>query len=234
MVIIGIKKRTVLALVCIIAGLAAGSALGLPYLKTFHYGKPTQLLVIVDAGHGIPDGGTVGINGSVEQKINLAIAKKLQEVLLGKGIQVVMTRSGDDGLQNPETSTIRQMKREDLNRRLEIMQKSNADLFVSIHMNYFESQKIQGLRLFYDRAHPQIQELAEQMQEKMGAVTKAQMKAVKTTDSSLFLMKNPPIPSILVECGFLSNPQEEKKLNDSDYQARLAWAIADAIEEYFR
>lgn len=234
MIIIG-RKQIAIGMICIITGLAVGATVvGLPYLKTFHYGKPTQLSVIVDAGHGDPDGGTVGTNGTIEQKINLEIAKKLQEVLEGKGIHVIMTRTTDSGLQSQNADTIRQMKREDMQRRRKIMEESNADLFISIHMNYFDSEKIHGLRLFYDKAHPEMEELAEIMQEKMGAVTGAEIKAVKTADTSLFLMKNPPVPCVLVECGFLSNPEEEKKLNDADYQARLAWAMADVIEKFFR
>lgn len=234
MFVIRKRKQVVWGLIFAIVGLAVGSALHFsPYLKTFKYGKQNQFTVIVDAGHGAPDGGTVGVGGTVEQKINMAIAKKLQEVLEGKGLRVVMTRDGDEGLQNTTGDNIRQMKREDMNKRLEIMKKSKADLFVSIHMNSFESEKIKGLRLFYDKKHPEMKELAEIMQEKMGAVTGADMKAVKTADDRLFLLKNPPVPSILAECGFLSNPEEEKKLNDEEYQARLAWAIADAIEKYF-
>lgn len=232
MYIIGTRKQVVWGLILAIVGVATGAALHYaPESKTFHPGN--QITVVVDAGHGSPDGGTVGTAGTVEQKINLAIAKKLEEVLAGKGIQVIMTRDGDDGLQSPDTATIREMKREDMNKRLEIMKKSKADLFVSIHMNSFASENVKGLRLFYDKKHPEMQELAELMQKTMGEVTGADMKAVKTADERLFLMKNPPIPCILAECGFLSNPEEEKKLNDPEYQARLAWAIADAIGEYF-
>lgn len=144
------RKQVIWSLIFTIVGLAVGSALHFsPFLKTFKYGKTDPVTVVVDAGHGSPDGGTVGVNGTVEQKINMAIAQKLREVLEGKGIRVVMTREGDEGLQASEDS-IRQMKREDMNKRLEIMKKSKADLFISIHMNSFESEKIKGLRLFYD------------------------------------------------------------------------------------
>ena len=114
------------------------------------------------------------------------------------------------------------------------MKKSNADLFVSIHMNYFPGKSIHGLRVFYTANHEEIKPLAEQIQNKMSEITGAKTTAVKTADKTLFLMKNPPVPAILVECGFLSNIDEEKKLNDDDYQSRLAWAIADAIEKYYK
>ena len=145
-----------------------------------------------------------------------------------------MTRTDENCLSTQaEGKSLREMKREDMNERLKRIKESNADLFVSIHMNQFPQEKVNGLRLFYDKSHPETKELAELMQERMAEVTGAKMYAVKTADQSLFLMKNPPIPAILVECGFLSNPTEEKKLNNSDYQSRLAWAIADAVEKYY-
>ncbi len=189
--------------------------------------------VIVDAGHGLPDGGAVGVSGSVEQKINLDIALKLKEVLEGKGMRVIMTREDENGLWDEDSQSIRQKKVSDMNNRLDIMQKSNADLFISIHMNSYPNQKTSGLRVFYAPNHSEIKPLAENIQVRMQDITGANTTVVKSADKSLFLMKNPPIPAILVECGFISNPNEEKKLQDEDYQARLAWAMADAIENYY-
>ena len=119
-----------------------------------------------------------------------------------------------------------------MNKRLDIMKNSHADIFVSIHMNSFGDQKVSGLHIFYDKNHPEIERLAKSIQNKMSEVTGAEMHAVKTADERLFLMKNPPMPAILVECGFLSNPDEEKKLASDEYQSKIAWAIASAIENY--
>ncbi len=190
------------------------------------------LTVIVDAGHGIPDGGAVGVSGSVEQKINLDIALKLKEVLEAKGISVIMTREDENGLWDDEHQSIRQKKVSDMNNRLNIMNKSHADLFISIHMNSYPNHKTSGLRVFYAPNHNEIKPLAENIQIRMQDITGANTTVVKSADKTLFLMKNPPIPAILVECGFISNPTEEKKLQEADYQARLAWAMADAIEKY--
>lgn len=185
--------------------------------------------------HGIPDGGAVGIGGTIEQKINLEVSKKVEEVLIGKGIKVIMTRNDENSLSaDGEGKTLREMKKEDMNKRLNIIKESDARLFVSIHMNQFPQEKVSGLRLFFDKNHPETKELAEMMQKRMSEVTGAKMYAVKTADQGLFLMKNPPVPAVLVECGFISNPEEEKKLNDEDYQSRLAWAIAEAIEVYLK
>lgn len=126
------------------------------------------------------------------------------------------------------------MKVSDMNNRLKIIKDSNADLFLSIHMNSFENKSVTGLNVFYDTNHPDIKKLAEEIQNNMGNVTGAKIHAVKTADTKLFLMKNSPVPSILVECGFLSNEDEEKKLNDDEYQSKIAWAIAYAIENYIK
>lgn len=191
-----------------------------------------DLKIILDAGHGEPDGGAVGINGTLEKDINLAIVEKLREVLEGKGAEVILTREGDSGLQDESAETIRKMKISDMNKRREIIQNSGADLFLSIHMNSFSDSRVNGLHVFYDKEHPDIEELAGQIQDNISKVTGAEAHAVKTASESLFLMKNPPIPEILIECGFLSNPDEEKKLSDEKYQSKIAWAIASAVENY--
>ena len=188
--------------------------------------------IVLDAGHGYPDGGAVGSDGTQEKDINLAITEKLREVLEGRGYVVVMTRDGDSGLQDESAGTIREMKKSDMNKRREIVEKSGADLFLSIHMNSFSDPKVSGLHIFYDKAHPEAETLAKSIQQKIGEVTGAETHTVKTADNSLFLMKNSPIPAILAECGFLSNPEEISKLKDEAYQAKIAWAIAEAIGEY--
>lgn len=225
-------KRWVAAV--ILAALAA-VLIGLGIAKT-HESEQTlsrgDFKVVLDAGHGDPDGGAVGANGTLEKDINLAIVKKLQEVLEGKGVEVVLTRDGDSGLYDDSASTIRQMKVDDMRKRREIVKNSGADLFLSIHMNSFSDKSANGLHIFYDKAHPDGETLADALQTGIAEVTGAAVHTVKTADESLFLMKNPPIPSILVECGFLSNPEEEKKLCDEEYQAKIAWAIASCLENY--
>ena len=178
-----------------------------------------------NAPHGEPDGGAVGVSGVVEKDINLAIVQKLQEVLESKGFEVILTRSGSsftgrkcrDYSQNESIS--------DMNKRLDIMKNSHADIFVSIHMNSFGDQKVSGLHIFYDKNHPEIERLAKSIQNKMSEVTGAEMHAVKTADERLFLMKNPPMPAILVECGFCQIRTRRKKLASDEYQSKIAWAI---------
>ncbi len=224
-------KNVMWGVIFAIVGLSLGALIKFsPYLKTFMTDDDT--CIIVDAGHGIPDGGAVGADGTVEQEVNLAIAKKLCEVLEGKGMKVIMTRSDENSLIS--SGTLREMKVRDMKKRLEIMKESDADLFISIHMNFFPSEKVNGLRVFYSANHKEVKPLAENIQMGMSRLTGAKTTDVKAAERTLFLMKNPPLPAILIECGFLSNKDEEKKLNDDDYRSRIAWSIADEIEKYYR
>jgi len=225
------KRCAVFCLFMLAVGIAAGTIIMISsYATTL---SKTDLTVIVDAGHGLPDGGAVGVSGSIEQEINLDIALKLREVLEGKGIRVIMTREDQNGIWDSENGSIREKKVEDMNNRLRIMEESSADLFISIHMNSYPNHTTSGLRIFYDPNHEKVKPLAENIQYRIRDITGTNINLVKSADESLFLMKNSPIPAILVECGFLSNPQEEKKLQEEDYQSRLAWAMADAIEKYY-
>lgn len=226
------KKCILFCLVMLCLGTFVGSILLISsYAGSFF--EDNSLTVIVDAGHGLPDGGAVGKSGTIEQEINLAIAQKLEEVLSAKGIDVIMTRTGDSGVWDEEHLSIREKKLNDMYNRLAIMKKSRADLFISIHMNSFTNTSASGLRVFYSKKYEDIKVLAENIQVRMSDITGAKTSVVKAADSSLFLMKNAPLPAILVECGFLSNPAEEQKLSLDDYQSRLAWAIADAVEKYY-
>ncbi len=191
-----------------------------------------QFSVVCDAGHGAPDGGAVAADGAEEKDINLAITKKLCEVLEAKGIDTVTTRTGDSGIYDEGATTIREKKVSDMHKRVQIINNSNADLFLSIHMNSFTDTSANGIHIFYGGENEKVKELAEQIQSSIVDVTGAKPHSVKEVSKSLYLMKNAKIPSILIECGFMSNPQEAQFLQNEEYQAKIAWAIASAIEEY--
>ncbi len=199
-------------------------------IKVFNNSK--NYTVILDAGHGSPDGGAVGVNGTQEKDINLAIVLKTKEILEAKDVNVILTRMGDHSLYNSDDNTIREKKRSDMNTRKAIIEKSNADLFVSIHMNSFSDKKANGLNVFYSKNHPEAEPLASELQQRISEITGAETHSVKTANESLFLMKNPPISAILIECGFISNPEEEEKLSSPEYQTKISWAIAEAITEF--
>lgn len=185
--------------------------------------------VVVDAGHGEPDGGAIGVNGTLEKDINLSIALKVQEILENRNIKVIMTRTDDNSISDPDMNTIHEKKVSDMHNRERIMNTSDADLFISIHMNSFTDTVSSGLHVFYSRNHPEAEPLASSIQNAISKITGAKTHAVKTASDTLYLMKKPVPPAILIECGFLSNPQEEELLNDELYQSKIAFAIANAI-----
>lgn len=225
------RRMTIIAMTAVTVGLFTGTVLRRTQINPAF--NSAVFTVLIDAGHGTPDGGAVGAGGTIEKDINLAIAKKTGEVLEGKGIRVLYTRIDDSGLQDKSADTIRKMKASDMKKRLEIMRSSGADLFLSIHMNSYPKESVSGLRVFYAKNYPETKALAAALQEKISSVTGAKTYAVKAADESLFLMKNPPLPSVLVECGFITNREEEKNLCDDTYQAKIAWALASAAEEFY-
>ena len=223
------KKCLIICIIFLSVGLFLGGALGIiPDRKTFGI-DGGELRVVVDAGHGLPDGGAVGVNGSIESELNLDIANKVSEIFRNKGIEVIMTRTEEEGVKVKDSWN----KVEDMRLRLKTVKDSDADLFISIHMNHFPTPDVNGLRLFYAANHKEIKPLAENIQSKMADITGAKVTAVRAADKSLFLMKSPPMPAILIECGFLSNPTEEKKLNNEEYRAKIAWAVAETIEKHY-
>ena len=229
-----IKSSVVkLCIMFMCAGISAGAAYkSVCGVSRSAFSVNDRLTVICDAGHGAPDGGAVGVNGVLEKDINLAIVLKLREVLEGKGINVILTREGDSGLHSG-TGTIREMKLEDMHRRRDIMNGSNADLFISVHMNSFTGNA-EGVHVFYDKTHDQSKELAQKINDTVCKTTGARAHDVSEAASSLYLMKNTPLPAVLVECGFISNAHEAELLADEQYQSKLAWAIGKAVAEYFK
>lgn len=191
-------------------------------------------IVILDAGHGSPDGGAQGESGILEKDINLAITKKLQFELVKKGFTVIMTRTGDDGIQKSGKS-ISEKKRSDMNERVKIMNTTGADAFISIHMNIFTQKQYKGAQVFYSPNNEDSKEIAKIIQEGLAKdVDNSNKRQIKKADKSIFLLCKAKIPACLVECGFLSNDEEEKLLLSSSYQNKLAKAIAQAIDEYFK
>jgi N-acetylmuramoyl-L-alanine amidase len=197
-------------------------------------------ILLLDPGHGGVDGGAEGANGVNEKDINLAIAFNIKRLAEADGWTVVMTREEDKGLY-PEKNrqSIRSLKTADLLERKRIIEETNPLLAVSIHLNSFKQDpSVRGAQTFYPGANAEqhiIDEsklLAEKIQEKLveGIADGTDRKALKKTDALIF--KNPPVPIVIVECGFLSNREEEKLLTEESYQQKLAECIYRGIMEY--
>ncbi len=227
-----IKAKSIkIGIMCIFFGLFAGiliKQITIPNNEEA-FSDISDIVVVCDAGHGEPDGGAVGISGTLEKDINLDIAQKVAEILENRGIKVIMTRTSDNGIYDGDAETIRQKKISDMHKRLDIVNGSGADLFLSIHMNSFSDSSARGVHVFYNKEDEKLKNAANMIKERISDITGAKSHEIKSTPNSLYLMQKSSVPAILIECGFLSNPTEEELLSNEKYRSKMAWAIADAI-----
>ena len=191
-----------------------------------------EITIVIDAGHGGEDGGCEG-NGLVEKNLNLDIALKLAELLRRAGVNVVLTRDTDILLYDINSDYKGQKKAQDVRKRLEIASSQENPVLVSIHMNYFAQTKYSGLQVWYSSYDARSRHLAGLVQSGMKSTLQPNNKrAIKEATSSIFLLHNATFPAVLVECGFLSNPEEARMLSDADYRQKIAKVIFDAIMTY--
>lgn len=189
--------------------------------------------VIIDAGHGAPDGGATGDDGTLEKDLNLSISTYLQYFLEQSGATVLLTRADDNGIFDEDLKKIKQMKVSDIKNREKLMNDSNCDIFVSIHANKFPQEKYSGPQVFHAKTE-ESKKLAEYIQSRLTEIINPpSVREIKEENGDIYLLKKAKIPAVLVECGFLSNPDELALLKKSDYQKRLAWAIYCGICDYF-
>lgn len=193
----------------------------------------TNKVVIIDAGHGYPDDGAISSSGVTENKINLSIAKKLKKLFEDTGTKVVLTRSDENGIYELDAKTLRDKKRSDLKKRVEIGNSSNADVFISIHLNKIPQSQYYGWQTFYKNKDDQSKLLAENIQNSISSVIERDNKRVALAISNKYIVDNVNIPICIVECGFLSNFEEEKLLQDDAYQNKLAVGIFLGVVNYF-
>ncbi|SNS40012.1 N-acetylmuramoyl-L-alanine amidase [Anaerovirgula multivorans] len=212
--------------------------ISIPIYKNYRYRAVATLMpsltkvIVLDPGHGGVDPGAVSKNGVKEKDINLEIAEYLREYLEQSGAVVIMTRTEDVGLYSSGGS-LRQKKNEDLRRRKEIVQKSGGDIFITIHLNSFQQTQYYGAQTFYPKDNSIGKPLAEKIQAELVNTLDKNNKRVALAKEGVYVIKGLDIPTVLVECGFLSNPNEEKLLKTSNYQKKIAWAIYVGIQKYF-
>jgi N-acetylmuramoyl-L-alanine amidase len=169
-----------------------------------------------------------------EAPINLAISKKLMSFLEGTGFEVEMTRYDDEGLYTNLSGTIRDKKNEDLKNRVELINQSGADLVISVHLNSFPQKQYYGAHVFYQKNNePITKPAAETIQESMKNILDKSNSRVPQVKKGIKIMDDTKVPVILIECGFLSNNDEERKLISADYQEKTAWAIFTGLLMYF-
>ena len=193
----------------------------------------TQKTVIVDAGHGGDDGGAIGIDGTVEKDINLDIALKLEKILKFYGFNVIMTRTQDVMTCDDGIDSLRKRKISDIHNRFELMRKNPDAIFISVHQNKFEDSSQHGTQVFYSGNDERSKELAEAIQTSVTlTLQRKNDRVVKKSGSGIYLLYHAKIPAVLVECGFISNSDELKKLKDESYRMKLAILIADGLLKY--
>ena len=193
----------------------------------------TQKTVIVDAGHGGDDGGAIGIDGTVEKDINLDIALKLEKILKFYGFNVIMTRTQDVMTCDDGLDSLRKRKISDIHNRFELMRKNPDAIFISVHQNKFEDSSQHGTQVFYSGNDERSKELAEAIQTSVTlTLQRKNDRVVKKSGSGIYLLYHAKIPAVIVECGFISNSDEVKKLKDESYRMKLAILIADGLLKY--
>ncbi len=180
--------------------------------------------IVIDAGHGEWDPGKVAKDGTLEKDINLQISKYLQGYLEQSGGFVLTTRIDDTSLSNK--------KREDLKERKNIANNENVDLLVSIHQNSFPKENVKGAQVFYYSGSEESKKLAECVQNRFKEIDSTNNRIAKE-NKDYYLLKQTTMPSIIVECGFLSNTEENNKLKNEEYQKKIAWAIYLGILDYY-
>lgn len=190
-------------------------------------------VIVIDAGHGKPDEGAQSSNGTTEAETNLKIALKVQNLLEQSGSTVILTRSDENAIYDLDKNTLREKKISDIHNRVKIGNQSSADIFVSIHLNKIPQQQYWGWQCFYKQNDEKSTKLAKSLQTNLNESIQKDNKRVAMKLNTVYIMKHVEIPISIVECGFLSNPEEEKQLLSDEYQDKLAWGIYNGIMDYF-
>lgn len=191
-------------------------------------------VIVLDAGHRSEkmDGGTSN-NGISEAEINLKIALKVQKLIEASGGNVILTRSDENAIYDLDKKTLREKKISDIKNRVEIGNESSADIFISIHLNKIPQNQYWGWQTFYKNGDEKSQKLAVSMQKALNDSVGKENQRVSLKIENVYIIEHVEIPTAIVECGFLSNVEEEQLLQTEEYQDKLAWGIYSGIMDYF-
>ena len=193
----------------------------------------TNRVIVIDAGHGVPDEGAESKSGVSEGSINLKIALKVQNLLEQSGATVILTRSDENGIYDLDKETLREKKVSDIRNRVKIGNESSADIFVSIHLNKIPQEQYWGWQTFFKSGNESGEKLAKSIQNALNETIQKENKRESLKIDNVYIIKNVEIPTSIVECGFLSNAEEEELLQTDEYQNKLAWGIYIGIMNYF-
>jgi len=217
------KVKILAAVYSVVIVFAVGRSIYSKSAETFSM-PVVQKNIVIDAGHGGWDPGKVRSDGVEEKNINLDISLKLQQYLEQGGANVFTTRIDD--------SALSKKKIEDLRQRKIIAGGDDIDIFISIHQNSFPKKSANGAQVFYYKKSEHGKALAECIQNKIKEFADPKNERVPKPNGEYYILKNTKAASVIVECGFLSNDEENKKLNSEEYQQKIAWAIYMGVLEY--
>ena len=171
--------------------------------------------------------------GTTEAESNLKIALKVQNLLEQSGATVILTRSDENAIYDIDSKTLKEKKISDIRNRVKIGNESSADIFVSIHLNKIPQNEYWGWQTFYNKESEEGKRLATSIQKSLNETIQKENTRVPMKIDNVYIIKHVEIPTTIVECGFLSNPEEEKLLLTDEYQNKLAWGIYTGIMDYF-
>lgn len=191
-------------------------------------------LIIIDPGHGGEDGGTSSADGIIEKDINLSISRKLDILLTLCGYNTLMTRNEDKLIYSGSHKSMRSKKVSDIRNRMSVIENNPESVFLSIHQNYFTQQKYNGAQVFYSPNNPESKLIADYIQNSVRESLQTENeRKTKKSGKEIYLLYHSKTPSVMVECGFMSNPTEAALLNDEEYQIKMSLVILNGLNEYF-
>lgn len=195
--------------------------------------EDSKKTIIIDAGHGGEDGGTQSLGGVLEKDINLAISLRIKEILDSLGVPNILVRDGDYMIYDDPNDSMRHRKVSDIHNRLKLAENTDNSILLSIHQNYFEQSRYSGAQVFYSKNNPLSKEIAENIQKTIVKNTQPDnTRVIKQSGKEIYLLYHSKSPAVMVECGFLSNEEEAKKLCDETYQTKIALSICEGVLKF--
>ena len=226
--------------------LTLSAAFIISYLFAFFYAKTatdtyskvfsSDICVVIDAGHGGFDSGTVGADGiTLEKDINLDIANRVNAMLTAFGINTVTVREVDKSVESDSTLKHKSAKISDIKNRLALAESTDNSVLLSIHQNHYGDPDINGAQVFYSSNNPSSAVLAQQIQDSIVNLVQPENKrSIKESTSSIYILDKASVPAVMVECGFLSNYNELQQLKSKDYRKKIAFSIVIGVLEYLK
>ncbi len=224
-----VKKKTIILIAATVVFLIAAAIICAVAFSADKTASVGQKVIVIDAGHGGSDKGVVSKNGTKESEVNLKIAEMLKKQLEEGGFFVVMTRTTDQGAD--ETGSFKQ---EDFRKRKATVEKACPDMLLSVHCNKFPSSDRRGAQVFYNKFSIEGKTLADILQKSINGLNSVYTgRTYDALSGDYYMLNLTRSPSVIVECGFLSNAEDEALLRSDDYLNKLVYTIYDGVVAYF-